>query len=503
MKLYFSTLLLLSMLAITSLSSTNSYAGNPHVDAAMKLYKSMEVNKSASLLIRNIGTNSSLDSIETLKYSLILNKNYSMYRDVYVKSVENQRVFLESLVDDKGKDRSKVASLFLTEVYIHQKEFQLAKKQLNEFRKTTGVSDSNKDELSIISNIYEAWIALATNDIQQYNKVSALMDKHNPLTLMALDALQIIVNNKSDIDLNVIKTAEGKYIENNALISSRFANYAIRIYSHRGELEQAIRIMNILDQKTPSYIEEITQFKLINFYEPGLIDSVSSFYYTLSKSLLLRLKADAKYKDMAIYYLSDLELISANKDSAKQYKEEMLQLKRLPKTLASLLSIRQNGHGYLYGKTTRAYQEWEKAVKNAKNDPALGAEAILMCVYLDANCPTIVQVAGLKAENGRSKRFEDLNTNVGRYFLQKKETIKAMRLLENALDRGDAGGILMNDPVLLLNLAEIYRINKRFSESLQIYFSLGKNFPILRQVQDAVQGEYLFRQRSIGSSIVF
>ena len=206
---------------------------------------------------------------------------------------------------------------------------------------------------------------------------------------------------------------------------------------------------------------------------------------------------------MAVFYLSDLELITSNKTSAKKFKESMLNLKRLPKSLAALRDIRQNGHAYLYGKTTRAHQAWEKAVNNAKNNPAVGAEAILMCLYLNASCPTIVQTARLKAENGRSKRFEDLNTNVGRYFLLKKENNKAVRLLENALDRSKADGILMNDPILLLNLAEIYRLEKRFSESLQIYFSLGQNFPILRQVQDAVQGEYLFRQRSNGSSTVF
>ncbi|MDX1812129.1 MAG: hypothetical protein R3240_09290, partial [Gammaproteobacteria bacterium] len=75
--------------------------------------------------------------------------------------------------------------------------------------------------------------------------------------------------------------------------------------------------------------------------------------------------------------------------------------------------------------------------------------------------------------------------------------------MEIALDRSAMNSLLANDPILLLNLAEAYRVNKKYSKALQVYFSLGQNFPVMRQVQDAVQGEYLFQQRSTGQSNVF
>ena len=476
-----------------------AYAGNTHIDSAMNLYKSLQINKAASLLTVNVKDEKALGSIDKLKYALILDKNLSMYKDIYAKSLETQQIFLETLLTDKGKDRSKFASLFLTEVYILQKKYKDAEKQLDDFNTTKDINS----EFTRITDIYRAWIAKASGNNAQFTSIKNTIKPDDALTAMAIDVMEILSTGKSQIDLNIVKSAENKYIDKEHIHSNRFKNYAIRIYSHRGELEHAKRLINGLDQRSPSYVEEITQFKLINFYEPSFIDSISSFYYQLAKSILTELEKDPKYHDMAIYYLSDLELIIANVNSAERFKEDMLNLKRLPKGLASLVDIRQNGHGFLYGKTTRAYQSWEKAVNNAKNNPALGAEAILMCIYLDATCPTIVQTARLKAENGRSKKFEGLNTNVGRYFLLKKENDIALRLLGNALDRGNADGILMNEPILLLNLAEIYRLNKRFSESLQIYFSLSQNFPVLRQVQDAVQGEYLFRQRSNGSNTVF
>jgi len=492
---YFTSLI--SVLLV--LYSLPGYSANPHIDTAMGLYKKQEINRALNVLVNNVPDYQALDSLDKLKFAIITAKNLAMYRDIFEKSLSVQTVFLNSLVSDSSKDKSKFAPLFLTEVYILKNELELAQIQLDNFIK----AQSKDNKFHAITNIYQYWLAVARKDKNRIARARSALDMSDPLTVMGVDVIQIMSTGKSTIDLSVVEKAQTMFVSGNVVKSSRFANYAIRIYSNRGKLSQASAIVSKLDQKHPSFIEEITQFKLINFYEPSMVDSLSSYYYQLGKFILGTLESDAKYHDMAIYYLSDLDLILANQTSAKRFKEEMLTLKRLPKGLASLRDIRQNGHGFMYGKTTRAYQAWEKAVNNAKNNPLLGAEAILMCIYLDANCPTIVQTARLKAENGRSQRFEGLNTNVGRYFLMKKEYIKAMRLLENALDRGKADGILMNEPILLLNLAEIYRINKRFSESLQIYFSLGQNFPILRQVQDAVQGEYLLRQRSTGSNNVF
>ena len=488
----------LFFMTIALLISVNVHANNAHIKTAMGFYKAMEINRAADFLIQNVSNPQSLSNIEKLKYALILNRNLVVLRDIYSKALTTQQVFLETLTTDTSADKSRFAPLFLSEVYILQGKLKQAEQQLAQFEKI----NNNQNALNIATT-YRAWIATLRNDKDQYAQLISNTKQDDPLSLMALDTIKIINTDSSTIDLGVLALAEKQYIKNGEIVSNRFANYALRIYSHRGEIQKASHIARLLNHKLPSFTEEISQFKLINFYEPSLIDSIASFYYHLSTSILKELEKDKKFHDMAIYYLSDLELITANKSSAAVYKEKMLQVKRVPKSIAPLVPIRQNGHGFMYGKTTRAFQAWEKAVNNAKNNPVLGAEAVLMCIYLQASCPTIVQTARLKAENGRSKRFEKLNTNVGWYFLKKEENIKALRLLENALDRGKADGILMNDPILLLNLAEVYRLNKRFSESLQILFSLGQNFPILRQVQDAVQGEYLFRQRSTGSSNVF
>lgn len=483
------------------LSPVISYAENTHITKAMGLYKQKEINKAVTLLIENIRFEdiTSLSSIEKLKYALILNQNILMYKDILNKSVTTQNIFLNTLVSDTGKDKSKLARLFLTETLILKKDLTAAEENLAAFKQ----ENNSDNKIHSIINYYYSWVARVKNDKKAIDNLENQLAKDDVLGKLGFASLDVLTQGKSQVSSNEVMAASDHFIKNRNILSMRFANYAVRIFTHNGDLALASNVMQMLDQKLPSYTENITQFKQINFYEPSLIDSVTSFYIALSRHILEELKKDAKYHDMAVYYLSDIELMISNKKSAQLFKEDMLKLKRLPKGLSSILAIRQNAHGYLFGKTTRAFQAWEKAVNNAKNNPRMGAEAVLMCIYLSANCPTIVQTAQLKAENGRSKRFEALNTNVGRYFLYKEEYIKALRLLENALDRSKADGILMNEPILLINLAEIYRLDQRYSESLQIFFSLGQNFPIVRQIQDAVQGEYLFKQRSTGKSNVF
>lgn len=479
--------------------SYSAAAENKHIDTAMQLYKAMQTNNAATYAIKHVDNIQSLSSLDKLKFALILNNNLAIYKDIYIKSLETQQIFLKSVSTETAPNKSNIAALFLAEVYLLKQNPIAARKQLSEFEKNQTADKT----LTAIAGIYLAWAEKLEKNEQAFTQIITSLDTDPPLISMALDFINIMTTATSSLNPNIIRAAEKQYIGTDNPYAIRFANYAIRIYSHQGKLSDARRILLSLKQNAPSFIEEITQFKHIYFYEPSLIDSVSFYYYQSSQSLLTSLKKDKKYHDVAIYYLSDLDLIIANKSSAKQFDNAMLNSKRLPKALASLREIRQNGHGYLLGKTSRAHQVWEKAVNNEKNNPAISAEAILMCLYLKANCPNIVHKARLKAENGRSKRFEKLNTNVGRYFLLKRENNKAVRLLENALDRSNADGLLMNDPILLLNLAEIYRREKRFSESLQIYFSLGKNFPILRQVQDAVQGEYLLKQRSSGSNSIY
>jgi hypothetical protein len=56
---------------------------------------------------------------------------------------------------------------------------------------------------------------------------------------------------------------------------------------------------------------------------------------------------------------------------------------------------------------------------------------------------------------------------------------------------------------MLVNLADAYYYTRKFSEALEIYFEMSKQFPAIRQIQVALQGIYSMEQQSAGDAKIF
>jgi len=480
------------------LSPTLTYA-EVDIKQAMSFYKEQKYDHAVKIILRNASELKSSSVVTKLKTALIFSKNLKLYQDIYIKSKINQQTYLNTLVNEDNKQSSHYAKLYLAEVLILNNDLEKAKLLLEEFSASIPATNTYYQ----IAELYAAWIAYLDHNKAKYDSIIQNIDRTNPILELGVHFLEVLLTGKTKDISGKISKNEKNFIQNNEFVSSRFANYAMRHYLSQNNQLKAAEILKRLDQRRPSLVEKLSETKIIRFYDVTLIDTVAELYYAMSKSLLEDVSKDKKYHDLAIFYLSELDLVRLHKDSAKKYWKAVDKLRRLPKNISTLTEIRSTTHGYLIGQTTRAFQAWQDAVNNFKNDPSQSADAVLMCLYLDAKCPKIVQTAQLSAENGRSKRFEALSTNVGRYFLSRNHNAKALRLLENAMDRSNTNSMLANEAILLLNYADALRLNKNFADSLQIYFSLGENFPIMRQIQDAVQSEYLFRQRSSGTTNVF
>jgi hypothetical protein len=70
--------------------------------------------------------------------------------------------------------------------------------------------------------------------------------------------------------------------------------------------------------------------------------------------------------------------------------------------------------------------------------------------------------------------------------------------MEAGRDKSNKNKIEANDPEMLTGLAEAYYRTKKFSEGLEIFFEMSQEFPVVRQIQEAVQGVYSMEQRSAG-----
>ena len=107
------------------------------------------------------------------------------------------------------------------------------------------------------------------------------------------------------------------------------------------------------------------------------------------------------------------------------------------------------------------------------------------------------------AQTAQSERFRLLHRAVGEQYAAEGNNELALQSLETARDKSNKNKIDTNDPLLLLRLAERHFAAKSFSEALEIYFELGKEFPAVRQLQEAAQGIYSTEYRSAGDVRIF
>ena len=101
---------------------------------------------------------------------------------------------------------------------------------------------------------------------------------------------------------------------------------------------------------------------------------------------------------------------------------------------------------------------------------------------------------------GEGKAFSRVSFALGKYYLQKKDFVKAAFYMEAGRDKSNKNKIESNDPVMLVSLAKAYYRTKKFSEALEIYFEISKQFPAVRQIQIAMQGVYSMEQKSAGDA---
>jgi hypothetical protein len=122
----------------------------------------------------------------------------------------------------------------------------------------------------------------------------------------------------------------------------------------------------------------------------------------------------------------------------------------------------------------------------------------MACAGAGAPCAKALARAGQVAEAGELRRNQRLNFALGAYWLRKQDPARAIAFMEAGRDKSNKNKIEANDPEMLAGLAEAYYRTKKFSEGLEIFFEMSQEFPVVRQIQEAVQGVYSMEQRAAG-----
>jgi hypothetical protein len=124
-------------------------------------------------------------------------------------------------------------------------------------------------------------------------------------------------------------------------------------------------------------------------------------------------------------------------------------------------------------------------------------------VRMRATCAGATASARAFALTSQGERFRGLHFAVGEQYAAEGQAERALLSMETARDKSNKNRIDTNDPMLLVRLADLYFSGKSFSESLEIYFELSKEFPAVRQLQETAQGVYSTEYRSAGDVKIF
>lgn len=473
-------------LFITAISPARAEQ-NSAVEAAKQAYASKNYDAAIALVAPVLANEQARDPATTLTIALLFLRNAELHLALHRSALRIQLDFLTQLNQTQTVLQSKFTSLFLAEALFESGQREKAIKALK---------------------LFVAYPNLPTRQLAIANVMLKRVEKRDDDTMPSDEEAAILwlagrTNQKPETLIEPLTELIQKLKSQPLPLSARTLANATHIYRSANQYNAALSLLTQSKTGMPAAVEKLDETRFLRFYDITLLRVLSELYRDIANSLFTQLRNDAKYKDTANFYLSESSLIFSDANFAKEALVVLPQLTLLSKSAKPLVETRLRAHEYTLGQGAKALKTWGDAVNNLGSDPAVSADAIQMCVYLDANCPFVVKAAEEFAARGRSDRFVPLWTVLGQYFLAKGNATKALELLETARDKTNSFSLDNNSPGLLISTADALRQQKQYPQALEIYFELARAFPAIRIIQEGLQGTYALENRGPGGVTIF
>ena len=335
---------------------------------------------------------------------------------------------------------------------------------------------------------------------KEWSKISG----GDPETASALALAYSRVGLKEKEPLKLCRQAYDSHIEAGAASNIRIVNNTLGVYAREGVIDDGLKLIQKSDLKAYFHEETLVKNKIIRFYDPSLLNHVALLYGQAAIAYLQKAAnaSSQKLKWSAQYHLAIAHGQFGSLEKSSGLLTDFMESAPLPAKFKYRAAVQQAINQHLLGNTAEAKSEFDELLKT-KYKSMLSAEILLQCSRHQFEYTQAVINATDAAHKGAGKPFARVNHALGKYYLWKKDYIKAATLLEAARDKSNKNRIEFNDPLLLIDLsAANYRV-KRFSESLEIYFEMSKQFPAVRQIQMVLQGVYSMEQQSAGDAKIF
>jgi len=483
----FSLILLTVVLGVC----TPAWGADDPVNAATKLYEKRRYEQAARMLegVKDIAPQGQL------VLGMIYLRNADLHEVLARTAAAAELDYLDKLLKASAEGHSRYARLYLAEALLARGNAREAARHFEQVRADPAI-DSRYRAIASIGLGSALWTQRDAVRARGLWSGAAGADRAAEITL-ARAAAQARARAVDVQSLRRVADGAGNARE----LSPRARRYLIEIYLAAGVPDEALAVAQAADLGMASYVEGFKvakgTAKSISFYDLALLTDLAQLYRELARRQLEQAAADARMKPSAEYYLAEaLNALGAN-DEALAFVQAFLARPQAPAQYRERARARQALITYRQGRGAEAESAWT-AMAGSSSDPEVLADIVLGCADAQAQCAKVLARVGQVIEAGDARRYRRLNFALGSYYLRQKDYARAIAYMEAGRDKSNKNKIEANDPEMLAGLAEAYYRIKKFSEGLEIFFEMSHEFPVVRQIQEAVQGVYSMEQRSAG-----
>src|SRR4030067_610817 len=316
-------------------------------------------------------------------------------------------------------------------------------------------------------------------------------------------SLQQFVNNNSvEMAQNSINLSQKNGNKNH---SKKYREIAF-IYYKNDMSDAALGLMDKIELNEPEVLDNVEKNKVVRFYDPALLNDMSRIYYYAAGKYfnkVMSLRGREKYEDLIRFYLSEVNYRLNRYDDAINEINGFLKSNKLDAKYNKKINVLLGACYYKKGNKKQAIEIWDDLLnKNQQDDGAISA---LMDAYAELNVeasPLLKKTEGQIASKDE-KKMKPFYNSLGLLYYSKKDYEKSVQALELARDKANKNKIEANDPVFLIRLANSYYRLRKYSEALAIFFELGKAYPVVRQIQDTIQGVYSADEKGSGDVRIY
>jgi len=482
--------------SIILIAAAQVFAADDVVTRAMKLYEKRHYDEAARMLrADNVSFDQDKKGSANLALGMIYFKDAVLHRELYQAAVVTSQDYLKRLSVAQGPDRSRFVDLYFGEALVESGNSSVAAIHLRKFLSREPVEPRYRAIAKVSlglgyyqnnesSKATELWRAINTSDPEVKAELAAAYSKAG-----------LMEKNPSVIAEGILSEMKraGKPF------SMRMVKNFLTIYARGlGLTEKGLDLLNRSDLNAVSYREILGKSKVINFYDLSLLNDMATLCGRASLAYLEKAASDPKVRDTAAFYLGQASALFGSIEQSSKVTASFLKTSEMPDQYKDRIRVWQGANLYVRNRKTDAMGLWDELARKQPEDPDLIAEILFACSRVKMECPRVVEKAVAMVEAGESKKFSLLNIAIGKYYLGRLDPVKAVPYLESGRDKSNKNKIESNDPVMLVSLADAYYRTKKFSEALEIYFEMSKQFPEIRQIQEAMQGVYAMEHKSAG-----